>query len=50
MSNTTQQKGTCSYCGEIVTKRGAAKHLSVCNDRKIVLEKAGRFGWNAADI
>ena len=42
MANTTQHKGTCSYCGEIITKRGVAKHLSNCNDRKNVLEKAGR--------
>jgi hypothetical protein len=46
MTYTAQQMGICSYCGEMVTKRGVAKHLSVCNGRKIVLEKAERRKGN----
>lgn len=33
-------KGTCGYCGQEITKSGAAKHLSTCPKRQTAIEKA----------
>jgi len=35
-----QSKGTCSYCGEEITKSGVTKHLSACPKRRAIIGKA----------
>lgn len=40
MPRKAQSKGTCAYCGQVIAKGGAAKHLSACPERRIAREKA----------
>lgn len=42
MPRRKQSKGTCAYCGQEITKNGAAKHLSSCPIRQTIIEKAER--------
>ena len=34
MPRKPENPNTCSYCGEIITKRGVAKHLDKCPKRQ----------------
>ena len=38
MARNPETRGTCAYCGEIVTKRGIDKHLVTCQKRQVVLQ------------
>lgn len=40
MSRATSTAGTCSFCGQPVTKRGVAGHLAKCPDYQAVLHRA----------
>ena len=40
MPRRPENPGTCAYCGEIITKRGAAKHLDKCPKRQETLSVA----------
>lgn len=33
MTRRQQSKGTCSYCGKVMSKAGMTKHLSTCSER-----------------
>lgn len=35
-----QSKGRCAYCGTEITKSGTSQHLSACQKRQAVIEKA----------
>ena len=37
MPRRPENPGTCAYCGEIITKRGVAKHLDKCSKRQETL-------------
>jgi hypothetical protein len=40
MPRQPENPGTCAYCGEITTKRGAIKHLDKCAKRQETLAAA----------
>jgi len=40
MPRRPENPGTCAYCGEIITKRGVAKHLEKCSKRQEALFSA----------
>ena len=40
MARRKQSRGTCSYCGKQVAKGSMNKHLSTCQDRQKVIDKA----------
>jgi hypothetical protein len=40
MSRKPENPGTCAYCGEVITKRGVAKHLDICPKRQEMLVAA----------
>jgi len=33
MPRKPESRGTCTYCGEVITKRSVAKHLETCQPR-----------------
>ena len=35
-----QPKGTCTYCGTVVAKGGASRHLNACAARRAAIEAA----------
>jgi hypothetical protein len=35
-----QSKGRCAYCKAEITKSGTSRHLSACQKRQAVIEKA----------
>ena len=37
-----QSKGTCTYCGQAMTKGAVARHLSACPKRQAIIEAAER--------
>ena len=37
-----QSKGTCAHCGTEIAKNAVTKHLSVCLERRTIIEKAAR--------
>ena len=44
MPRRSENPGTCAYCGEIITKRGVAKHLDQCSKRQEALTSAAARG------
>ena len=40
MPRKPESRGTCAYCGEVITKRSVAKHLEKCPKRLDVLQTA----------
>ncbi len=40
MHRQPESRGTCAYCGEIITKRSVAKHLDKCSKRLEALQPA----------
>ncbi len=38
MPRRPESRGTCAYCGEVITKRGIAKHLKICPERLEALQ------------
>lgn len=42
MPKRTQPKGTCQYCGAVVAKNAMTKHLAVCQEHQLMINKANR--------
>jgi hypothetical protein len=40
MTRKPESRGTCAYCGEVITKRGVTKHLDKCPVRQEALQSA----------
>ena len=38
MPRRPESRGTCAYCGEVITKRSVSKHLDKCPKRQEILE------------
>lgn len=36
MPRSPESRGTCSFCDEVVTKRGVVKHLEKCSSPGVV--------------
>ena len=42
MPRKPETPGTCTYCGEVITRRAVDKHLAVCQKRQAVLQASNQ--------
>ena len=47
MSRRKQSKGTCTFCGQEMTRGGLGKHLQSCAQRQAAIEKADTAKTNS---
>lgn len=45
-----QSKGRCASCGQVITKGGVTKHLSICPKRQATVEAAERKSINSETL